>query len=276
MKAPRQPSHGEASRSRSVACPPHCISATHCVLARGATSPRRRRTHPRYDLRLERRTAPTSWDSWLRVPSASCKWPRRDRYIGYTVATQLRPSGEKCSRSRHPELSIRVKRKKSPRTSTSISNGAYFRKATSCGRTETSIYTTSQARDHFHRPESEICAIQLVGAEAASGGVTMIAAVSPGMPVAPVLPVGPAGPAGPGTATGAGGTFTTAAGLSQAAIPNTASTDMRIERIMKAPFRCGRRVRKQVVHWGPTAWVSRTGGWLDSLGALSYSYEYPA
>ena len=200
----------------------------------------------------------------------------RDRYLGHAVARQLRPSGRECSRSRHPELSIRVKRKKSPRASTSISDRADLRKVASCGRAETGIYTNSQARDHSHRPESEICAIQLVGAEAASGGVTMIAAVSPGLPVAPVLPIGPAGPAGPGTATGAGGTFTTAAGLSQAAIPNTASTDMRIERIMKAPFRCGRRVRKKVVHWGPTAWVSRTGGWLDSLGALSYSYEYPA
>lgn len=77
MKAPRQPNHNEASRSRSAAWSPHCTSATHCVLTRGATSPRRRRAHPRYDLRPERRMAPTSWDSWLRVPSASCKWPPR-------------------------------------------------------------------------------------------------------------------------------------------------------------------------------------------------------
>lgn len=85
----------------------------------------------------------------------------------------------------------------------------------------------SQSSDGSHQRIWYEVAIQFAGADAVRGGVTMIAVLSPDLPVAPVCPVGPAGPAGPGTATGVAGTLTTA-GLSQAAILNDASTDMRI------------------------------------------------
>jgi len=147
-----------------------------------------------------------------------------------------------------------------------------LRKTARCDQAATGTFADSQARDDSHRLTFERCALQLVGADAPNGGVTMIAVLSPGVPGAPgvpgepgvpgmpVAPVDPVGPAGPGTTTGAGGTFTTAAGLSQAAKPDTASTDMRIDRIMEAPFGCRRRGRKQVTHLGhqPTEQPART------------------
>ena len=112
----------------------------------------------------------------------------------------------------------------------------------------------SQASDNSPGQKPDNFALQLVGADAGSGGVTMIVALSPVLPAAPVLPVAPVepvapvAPVGPGTTTGAEGTFTTAAGLSQAAMPITASADIRMERIMENSFEYRRKGRQKVAN----------------------------